>query len=41
MSVNEMSGLGVDINENEVVKYPITKKTNWNLRKRDGTVIMP
>ena len=41
MSVNEVPGLGVDINEKEAAKYPITTKSNWIVRKRDGTVIRP
>jgi mannonate dehydratase len=41
MSVNEIPGLGVDINEQEAAKYPITTKSNWIVRKRDGTIIRP
>lgn len=41
MSVNEVPGLGVDINEKEAAKYPITTKSNWQVRKRDGTIIRP
>jgi mannonate dehydratase len=41
MSVNEAPGLGVDINEKEAAKYPITTKSNWQVRKRDGTIIRP
>jgi mannonate dehydratase len=41
MSVNEAPGLGVDINEREAAKYPIGTKSNWLVRKRDGTVIRP
>lgn len=41
MSVNEAPGLGVDINETEAAKYPITTKSNWIVRKRDGTIIRP
>jgi mannonate dehydratase len=41
MSVNEVPGLGVDINEKEAAKYPITTKSNWQVRKRDGTLIRP
>lgn len=41
MSVNEVPGLGVDINEKEAAKYPISTKSNWQVRKRDGTIITP
>ena len=41
MSVNEVPGLGVDINEKEAEKYPITTKSNWQVRKNDGTIIRP
>jgi mannonate dehydratase len=41
MSVNEVPGLGVDINEKEAARYPITTKSNWQVRKRDGTLIRP
>ncbi|MFD1144108.1 enolase C-terminal domain-like protein [Larkinella insperata] len=41
MSVNEAPGLGVDINEKEAAKYPITTKSNWQVRKADGTIIRP
>ncbi|HTE34736.1 MAG TPA: enolase C-terminal domain-like protein [Chryseolinea sp.] len=41
MSVNEVPGLGVDINEKEAAKYPITTKSNWQVRRRDGTIIRP
>ena len=41
MSVNEAPGLGVDINEKEAAKYPIGTRSNWLIRKRDGTVIRP
>jgi len=40
--VNEVPGLGVDINETEAAKYPITNSAgNWTVRKRDGTIITP
>ncbi len=40
--VNEVPGLGVDINEKEAAKYPITNSAgNWTVRKRDGTIITP
>jgi mannonate dehydratase len=40
--VNEVPGLGVDINEKEAAKYPITNNAgNWTVRKRDGTIITP
>jgi mannonate dehydratase len=41
MSVNEAPGLGVDINEKEAAKYPISTKSNWQVRKNDGTIIRP
>lgn len=41
MSVNEVPGLGVDINEKEAAKYPITTKSNWQVRRADGTIIRP
>jgi mannonate dehydratase len=41
MSINEVPGLGVDINEKEAAKYPITTKSNWQVRKSDGTIIRP
>ncbi|MEJ7647372.1 MAG: enolase C-terminal domain-like protein [Chryseolinea sp.] len=41
MSVNEVPGLGVDISEKEAAKYPIGTKSNWQVRKRDGTIIRP
>jgi len=41
MYVNEAPGLGVDINEKEAAKYPIGTKSNWTLRKGDGTIIRP
>jgi len=41
MSVNEVPGLGVDVNEKEAAKYPIGTKSNWQVRKRDGTIIRP
>jgi mannonate dehydratase len=41
MYVNEAPGHGVDINEKEAAKYPISTKSNWQVRKRDGTIITP
>jgi mannonate dehydratase len=41
MSVNEIPGIGVDINEKEAAKYPIGTKSNWQVRKSDGTIIRP
>src|SRR6266487_5443839 len=41
MFVNEVPGIGVDINEKEAAKYPITTKSNWQVRKSDGTIIRP
>ena len=41
MYINEAPGLGVDINEKEAAKYPIGTKSNWTVRKNDGTIIRP
>lgn len=41
MSVADTPGLGVDINEKEAAKYPITTKSNWQVRRSDGTLIRP
>lgn len=41
MYVNEVPGLGVEINEKEAAKYPITTRSNWQVRKTDGTIIRP
>jgi mannonate dehydratase len=41
MSVNEVPGIGVDIDEKEAAKYPIGTKSNWQVRKGDGTIIRP
>ncbi|HTE12328.1 MAG TPA: enolase C-terminal domain-like protein [Chitinophagaceae bacterium] len=42
MYVNDAPGLGVDINEKEAAKYPITNNAGkWIIRKRDGTIIRP
>lgn len=41
MYINEAPGLGVDINEKEAAKYPIGTKSNWTVRKSDGTIIRP
>lgn len=41
MSVNEVPGIGVDIDEKAAAKYPITTKSNWQVRKKDGTLIRP
>lgn len=41
MSVNEVPGLGADIDEKAAAKYPIITKSNWQVRKRDGTLIRP
>ena len=41
MYVNEVPGHGVDIDEKEAAKYPISTKSNWQVRKRDGTIIRP
>jgi mannonate dehydratase len=39
--INEVPGIGVDINEKEAAKYPIGTKSNWQVRKNDGTIIRP
>ncbi len=41
MYVNEVPGLGVEMNEKEAAKYPIGTKSNWQVRKTDGTIIRP
>ena len=44
MYVNEVPGLGVDVNEKLAAKYPIPEKqlNEWTqLRKRDGTPVRP
>ena len=44
MVINEAPGIGVDVNEELALKYPLPEKHNYNwtqLRKRDGTVIKP
>ncbi len=41
MSINEAPGIGVDVNEKEAAKYPISTKSNWQVRKSDGTIIRP
>jgi mannonate dehydratase len=41
MSVNEVPGIGVDIDEKAAAKYPISTKSNWQVRKFDGTLIRP
>ncbi len=41
MYINEAPGLGVDINEKEAAKYPVGTRSNWTLRKADGTIIRP
>jgi mannonate dehydratase len=41
MYVNEVPGLGVEVDEKEAAKYPITTKSNWQVRKTDGTIIRP
>jgi mannonate dehydratase len=41
MSVNVVPGIGVDINEKEAARYPIGTKSNWQVRKGDGTIIRP
>jgi len=39
--INEAPGLGVDINEKEAAKYPISTRSNWIVRGKDGTIIRP
>lgn len=41
MYVNEVPGLGVEIDEKEAAKYPIGTRSNWQVRKTDGTIIRP
>ncbi len=41
MSINDSPGIGVDVNEKEAAKYPISTKSNWQVRKGDGTIIRP
>lgn len=41
MVVNEAPGLGVDINEELAAKYPMHTRSNWTVRKFDGTIIRP
>lgn len=41
MSVNEIPGIGVNIDEKAAAKYPISTKSNWQVRKKDGTLIRP
>lgn len=41
MSVNEVPGIGVDIDEKAAAKFPISTKSNWQVRKFDGTLIRP
>ncbi|WKN41176.1 enolase C-terminal domain-like protein [Tunicatimonas pelagia] len=44
MYVNEVPGLGVDVNEALALKYPLPEKNNYNwtqLRKGDGTPVRP
>ena len=42
MYVNEAPGLGVDINEKAAAKYPAHfRPGEWQVRKRDGTIIRP
>jgi len=41
MYINEAPGIGVDINEKEAAKYPIGTRSNWTVRKNDGTIIKP
>ncbi|WP_158858744.1 enolase C-terminal domain-like protein [Lunatibacter salilacus] len=41
MVVNEAPGLGVEINEELAAKYPMHTRSNWTVRKFDGTIIRP
>jgi mannonate dehydratase len=41
MYVNELPGIGVDVNEKEAAKYPIGTRSRWQVRKNDGTIIRP
>lgn len=41
MYVNEAPGFGVEVDEKEAAKYPIHTRSNWQVRKEDGTIIRP
>jgi mannonate dehydratase len=41
MYINEAPGIGVDIDEKAAAKYPIGTKSNWTVRKNDGTILRP
>jgi len=41
MYVNEVPGLGVEIDEKLAAKYPMHTRSNWTVRKFDGTIIRP
>jgi L-alanine-DL-glutamate epimerase-like enolase superfamily enzyme len=41
ITVPDRPGLGVDINEKLAAKYPMFTKSNWTVRKHDGTIIRP
>jgi len=34
-------GIGVGIDEKAAAKFPISTKSNWQVRKFDGTLIRP
>ena len=40
MWVNEVPGLGVDINEKLAAKYPMHTNSRWTVRKFDGTIMI-
>ena len=41
MYINEAPGIGVEIDEKAAAKYPIGTRSNWTVRKNDGTILRP
>src|SRR5690554_868545 len=41
MHINEAPGYGIDVDEKEAAKYPISTRSNWQVRNDDGTIIRP
>jgi len=41
MYINEAPGYGVDIDEKAAARFPIDTKSNWQVRREDGTIIRP
>jgi len=39
--VNEVPGIGVDVNETEAAKYPIGTRSKWTVRQNDGQIRRP